>query len=57
VNERLPGLRAHESYAIAFTDALHPAFLVAAAVMLAATVIALATLRSEPPGAPRPAGG
>jgi EmrB/QacA subfamily drug resistance transporter len=55
VNERLPGLRGHEPYAIAFTDALHPAFVVAGGVMLAAAVVALTTLRSEPPGTTRPA--
>ncbi len=54
VNERLPGLRATEPYGVAFTYALHSAFLVAAAVMLAAALVALTTLRSEPPGLARP---
>ena len=47
---KLPGLRATEPYAAAFTDAVHTAFLVAAAVMLAAAAVAALTLHTEPPG-------
>jgi MFS family permease len=54
VNGRMPGLQAHESYALAYTDAIHPAYVVAAAVALAASAVALSTLRAEPPGSTRP---
>jgi MFS family permease len=54
VNGRMPGLQAHESYALAYTDAIHPAYVVAAGVALAAAGVALGTLRAEPPGTPRP---
>ena len=54
VNGRMPGLQEHESYALAYTDAVHPAYVVAAAVALAASAVALSTLRAEPPGTPRP---
>ena len=57
VNGRLPGLQAHESFAIAYTNAIHPAYVVAAGVALAAAAVALATLRAEPPGTPRPRAG
>jgi len=55
VNERLPGLRAHESFAVAYTNAIHPAYVVAAGVALAAAGVALSTLRAEPPGTLQPA--
>ena len=54
VNGRMPALQAHESYALAYTDAIHPAYIVAAGVALAASAVALSTLRTEPPGSPRP---
>ena len=54
VNGRMPGLQEHGSYALAYTDAIHPAYVVAAAVALAASAVALSTLRAEPPGTPRP---
>jgi EmrB/QacA subfamily drug resistance transporter len=54
VNGRLPGLRAHEPFVVAYTDAIHPAYLVAAGVALAAAAVALTTLRAEPPGTPHP---
>jgi len=56
VNGRLPGLRAGEAFPAAYTDAIHPAYLVAGAVALAAAATAVATLRSEPPGIVEPAG-
>jgi len=55
VNGRMPGLQAHESYALAYTDAIHPAYVVAAGVALAASAVALSTLRAEPPGNAQPA--
>ena len=55
VNGRMPDLQAHESYALAYTDAVHPAYVIAAGVALAASAVALATLRAEPPGSPQPA--
>lgn len=54
VQGRLPGLRAHEPFEAAYTDAIHAAYLVAAGVALAAAAVALATLRTEPPGTPHP---
>jgi hypothetical protein len=54
VNGRMPGVRQHESYALAYTDAIHPAYVVAAGVALAAAAVALSMLRTEPPGTPRP---
>jgi EmrB/QacA subfamily drug resistance transporter len=54
VNGRLPGLQGNGSYALAFTEAIHPAYVVAGLVALAATGVALATLRAEPPGAAEP---
>jgi EmrB/QacA subfamily drug resistance transporter len=54
VNERLPGLRAHEAFAPAYTEAIHAAYLVAGGVALAAAGVALATLRTEPPGSAQP---
>jgi EmrB/QacA subfamily drug resistance transporter len=55
VNGRLPGLRAHEPFVVAYTNAIHPAYLVAAGVALAAACVALSTLRAEPPGTLQPA--
>jgi EmrB/QacA subfamily drug resistance transporter len=54
VNGRFPGLRAHESFAVAYTNAIHPAYLIAAGVALTAAGVALVTLRTEPPGTPHP---
>jgi EmrB/QacA subfamily drug resistance transporter len=49
VNARLPGLLQHATYPVAFTDAIRVAYLVGAAIALAATVVAATTLRPEPP--------
>ncbi len=54
VNGRLPQLQAHEPFAVAYTNAIHPAYMVAAGVALAAAGVALSTLRTEPPGTPQP---
>jgi len=54
VNGRLPGLRGHEAFGPAYTDAIHPAYVVAAAVALAAAAVAGSTLRTEPSGTPHP---
>jgi hypothetical protein len=39
---------------VAYTDAIHPAYLIAAGVALAGAAVALSTLRTEPPGTPQP---
>jgi EmrB/QacA subfamily drug resistance transporter len=54
VNQRLPGLQAHEPFRSAYTDAVHAAYLVAAGVALAAAGVAIRTLHTEPPGSPGP---
>jgi hypothetical protein len=54
VNGRLPGLLAHEPFDVAYTNAIHPAYVVAAGVALTAAGVALSTLRAEPPGTPQP---
>jgi hypothetical protein len=55
VAARLPGLLAHASYGVAFTDAVHTAYATGAVMAVAATVVAATTLRAEPPGHREPA--
>ena len=50
VNDRLPGLREQLGLPEAFTEALRPAYVLAAAVSATAAGTALLTLRSQPPG-------
>jgi EmrB/QacA subfamily drug resistance transporter len=49
VDARLPGLLQHADYPVAFTQAVQIAYAAAAVVAVAATVVALLTLRAEPP--------
>jgi hypothetical protein len=51
VQSRLPVLLGDEPFAVAFTDAVQEAYVVASAVAALAFAAALMTLRSSPPGA------